>query len=281
MNAPLPLAALQRWMLAVITHPAGARAGDAQAQLDKLILPSRQQSAAERMAVYSSAYFARLLEVLRELFPCLRFAVGDELFDQFAVQYVEAHPPGSYTLHRLADEFAEFLEATRPRDDDWLGFVVDLARLEHAIDQVFDGPGPELTSGPRAFRGNELTLASNQLPAKDSRPPGVTLVPGFRLLTFRFPVSSYFTAWKAGEQPAWPAARQQHVALLRRDYIVRRHELTPIQFDLLSRLAAGQTLDQSLAAIAVQYGSIDDLAADVECWFTHWSAAGFFLATDS
>ncbi len=260
MTAPLPLDDLQRWMLAAITQPAGV---DRVAQLDEVILPSRQQSAAERLAVYSIAYFARLLEVLRDLFPCLRFAVGDELFDQFAVEYLQAHPPSSYTLHRLADRFAEFLEATRPRDDDSMAFVVDLARLEHALDEVFDGPGPE------------------EAPKKDSRPlfngsMPLALVPGLRLLAVRFPVSTYFTAWKASTNPRWPAASEQFVALLRRDYIVRRYELSRLEFDLLSHLAVGKSLDDSLAAIAAQAPSLDDLAGDVQRWFTHWSAEGFF-----
>jgi hypothetical protein len=261
MTAPLPLAELQRWMLAAITDPAGAAAGP---QLDDVILPSRQQSPAERLAVYSSAYFARLLEVLRELFPCLRYAVGEELFDQFASEYLQAHPPASYTLHRLADRFPEFLEATRPADDDSLAFIVDLARLEHAIDQVFDGPGPETES------------AAGGDPAA-----GVALVPGLVLLKFRFPASTYFTAWKAGQQPAWPAPGEQYLALLRRDYIVRRHELTPVQFQLLSSLSAGHTLEESLAAIAPHEASIDasidELAEDVRRWFTHWAASGLLV----
>jgi hypothetical protein len=258
MPDPLPLRTLQTWMLAVITHPAGVAAGEAAAggpRLADVILPGPLQSAAERMAVYSSAYFARILEVLRELFPCLRFAVGDEVFDQFAVGYLQRHPPASYTLHRLADQFAEFLEATRPQGDAATGFVVDLVRLEHAIDQVFDGPGPE----------------------KDSRPLfDLSLIPGFRLLAFRFPVSTYFTAWKAGERPPWPEPQTQYVALLRRDYIVRRHELTDLQYELLGHLAAGRSLDASLAAIAGRAASIDQQADDVRRWFTHWSAAGFF-----
>ena len=288
MTAPLALDSLQRWMLAVITHPAGVAAGAATgegrlAALDEAILPSLRQTAAERMAVYSSAYFARLLEVLRELFPCLRHAVGDELFDTFAVEYLQAHPPASYTLHRLADRFADFLETTRPADDGSLAFVVDLARLEHAIDQVFDGPGPETGSG--VFGGAKSTILVDSTPPKTPDPLAtavatgqapLALVPGLRLLAFRFPVSTYFTAWKAGRQPAWPAASEQFVALLRRDYIVRRHELSPVQFQLLGRLAAGQSLDDSLAALAAHASSIDDLARDVQQWFTHWSASGFF-----
>ena len=281
MPEPLPLRALQTWMLAVLTHPAGVAAGAAAAgdlQLEDVIQHGPQQSAAERMAVYSSAYLARLLEVLRELFPCLRFAVGDEVFDQFALGYLRRHPPASYTLHRLADQFAEFLEATRPQEDAATGFVVDLVRLEHAIDQVFDGPGPEPGSG--VFCGNDPSIIASDSTAKDSRPPRVApqvrLIPGFRLLAFRFPVSTYFTAWKAGERASWPEPQPQYIALLRRDYVVRRHELTAAQYELLGHLAAGRSLDDSLAAIAGEAELIDALSEDVRRWFTHWAAAGFF-----
>src|SRR5205823_13015976 len=128
---------LQQWMLAAIAQPDGIDA----TRLEETILPSRQQSAGQRLAVYSHAYVARLLDVLRELFPCTRFAVGDELFDQFAAGYLQAHPPHSYTLADLANKLADYLDATRPAD--WGSFVVELVRLEQAIDRIFDGPGPE------------------------------------------------------------------------------------------------------------------------------------------
>jgi hypothetical protein len=244
-------------MLAAITHPAGVEAGAGEA-VEKIILPSRQQSAAERLAVYSSAYFARLLDVLHELFPCLRFAVGNELFDQFAVSYLRAHPPQSYTLHALADRFAEHLESSRPAGEAWSAFVVDLARLEHAIDQVFDGPGPEgLEPGP--------LLADENGPLR--------LAPGLRLLALRFPVSTYFTSWKADQRPAWPPPGEQFVALLRRDYVVRRYELSRPQFELLSWLAAGHSLADSLAEVAQQLEP-----ADIQRWFTVWAAEQFFIA---
>jgi hypothetical protein len=258
---PASLDEHQRWLLTAITHPAGVAAG-APSEVTEVILPSRQQSASERLAVYSHAYFARLLEVLRELFPCVRYAVGDELFDEFAVGYLVAHPPASYTLHRLADQFADHLEATRPKGNEQFAFIVDLARLEHAIDQVFDGPGPEDLPPP-----DPAELAAGH----------IALVPGCQLLAFRFPASSYFTAWKAGDKPAWQAPGEQFIALLRRDYIIRRYELTRTQFDLLSYLAAGHPLEDSLAAIATS-ASLNDLAAEVRRWFEFWTAERFFVA---
>jgi hypothetical protein len=244
---------LQQRMLQAITQPDGVDPR----QIEDQYLPSQQQSSAERLAVYQHAYLARLLDVLRELLPCTRFAVGDDLFDQFATGYLGRYSPHSYTLARLAEHWAEYLDETRPADADWGGFVVELSRLEQAIDRIFDGPGPE-------------GLPPFSLPLDASGDLRLTLVPGFELHAFQFPVSNYVTAWKAGQQPAWPDRREQFIALFRRDYIVRRYELTREQFELLSAISYGKTLGESLASLK------DASPEDIRCWFNVWSAAGFF-----
>jgi hypothetical protein len=248
-----PLVDLQNWLLSVIIQP---EMTDADA-IGQAILPSHQQSPTERLAVYQQAYLARLLSVLRELFPCTRFAVGDELFDDFAAGYLRRYPPHSYTLGRLADKWVDYLDESRPADADWSGFVVELARLEQAIDRIFDGPGPE-------------QLPPFILPPNPTDDLQLTLAPGFELHAFAFPVSAYFTAWKADTRPAWPERGEQFVALFRRDYIVRRLELDRAQYDVLSRLARGQTLAESLQ------GAADASPEQVRGWFTSWAAAGFF-----
>lgn len=252
-GTPSPLSNLQHWLFEGITCPDGVGQG----AIDDAILPSRQQTSAERLAVYQHAYLARLLEVLRELFPCTRFAVGDDLFDQFAAAYLRRYPPTSYTLGRLADHWALYLDETKPADADWGRFVVEVAQLEQAIDRVFDGPGPE-------------ALPPFSLPADAGGDLRLAFVPGLELHAFQFPITTYFTAWKAGEMPSWPDRREQFIALFRRDYIVRRHELSREQFELLAALMRGGSLAESLA----EFPGADP--ADVRSWFAKWAAAGFF-----
>lgn len=109
----------------------------------------------------------------------------------------------------------------------------------------------------------------------------LSLVPGFQLLAFRYPVSSYYTTWKRGEEPPLPAPAQQHIGLFRRDYIVRRHELTALQHSLLAALQAGETLEQALALIApkaLEAGqTAETLAAQLRAWFEEWTRAEFFV----
>src|SRR5512145_302951 len=124
-TSPLSLNNLQRGLLEAVTRPNIDLRG-----FEDEILPSQQQTARERLAVYQHAYLARLLDVLRELFPCTLFAVGDDLFDQFAASYLRRYPPHSYTLGRLADQWVAYLDETRPPNADWGEFVVELSRLE-------------------------------------------------------------------------------------------------------------------------------------------------------
>lgn len=260
---------LQHWLLNSITAPTTAQ------NIDTYLLPSQNQSPADRLAVYQHAYLARLLEVLQSLFPCTRFAVGEDLFDQFAAGYIQTHPPHSYTLAHLADKFANYLDATRPPD--WGAFLVELVRLEQAIDRIFDAPGPE-------------NLPPFTLPTTADASLTLSLVPGCELHAFHYPVSTYYTSWKSwvavgrtanhgsNDPPSWPAPQNQFLALFRRDYIVRRYELTPTQFTLLTALHSAATLEDALAAAANNNpNDLDTLAHNFQSWFTFWAAERFFI----
>src|SRR5580704_19185826 len=149
---------IQRWLQAVIMHPDGVEAGiespEARSEIDvtpdrieQVVDPSKRRTSVERIEVYANAYYARLLECLRDEFPALLHAVGEEVFDGLAFGYLQSYPSRSYTLSELSRQFAQYLEETRPRDDDdangspsWPDFMIDLARLERCYSEVFDGP---------------------------------------------------------------------------------------------------------------------------------------------
>ncbi len=118
-NPPSPTNALgqiQRWMQSVIMHPVGIAEGiesdEARGQIDigtsdveSVVTRSRQLTAIERLQIYGNAYFARLLECLREEFPVLKHALTEEVFDAFAVGYLQQYPSRSYTLFELGSNF--------------------------------------------------------------------------------------------------------------------------------------------------------------------------------
>jgi hypothetical protein len=278
------LSQIQRWMQAVITHPGGAEQGldsdEARAELDVLpadveqvISPSQQQSSLERLAIYAQAYFARLLECLRAEFPMTVEAIGEELFDEFAVEYLRRHPSQSYTLDRLGASFAQFLAETRPRSDDedhsWLDFLPDLARLEWYIAEVFDGPGAEQLT---RLSHDELTT----IPPESWSDIRLVSVPCLRIVKFAFPIDAYYRALRAKEEPLPPARGTTWLAITRRDYVVRHYPLSEAEATLLSGLVAGRPLGESIERAAPADGDFDRFAAQLRGWFHHWSAEGFF-----
>jgi hypothetical protein len=137
--------------------------------------------------------------------------------------------------------------------------------LESAIDEVFDGPGPE-----RERPLDAASLAALGAAAADSL--RLRVAPGLRLLAFAFPLNDFYSAFRSGAAAAMPAPEPTWLALYRRDYIVRRMPLTQPGFDVLQALASGE----SLAAALAKSGSAT--AADVQAWFQAWTAAGLLLA---
>lgn len=291
-GSPRSLDVVQRWFQAVVTHPDGVEGGveseEAQrlirlnrAELEAVIGRSRNLTAAERMGIYANAYYARLLECLASFFPVLQKALGDEVFEGFAFEYLQHYPSKSYTLDRLGESFARFLEETRPEPEEgeepgavgWPDFLIDLAVFEWNLNRVFDGPGVE---------GKPLLTAEllQSFPAERFAGARLIPVPCLRLLAFRFPVNAYYTAARHagdGEELAIPDPQPEHVALTRRDFVVRRFSLTPPQHALLEKILAGAPVGEAIAA-AAEISGLDDeaLGAELQAWFRLWVAEGFF-----
>ena len=278
-------------MQSVITHPLGIEAGiesaKAQSEMDigpqqveQVIERSKARSSIERLEVYGNAYFARLMECMGEFFPATVHALGRELFDQFAWEYLNRYPSQSYTLGRLADRFLIFLEETRDEfeersqqtDEDgvsWSDFYIDLARLEWTIEQVFDGPGVEKES---LLSTEELAkVGAERWPAARLQP-----VVCLRLLQLKYPVNDYYTAFRSHQSPEIPAPSPTFLALTRRQYVVRRFSLSQPQFTLLDSLVRGEQVGAAIESAAETVEDWDDFAAQLQVWFRWWSSEGFF-----
>ena len=154
---------------------------------------SRNLTAAERMGIYANAYYARLLECLASFFPVLQKALGADVFESFAFEYLQHYPSKSYTLDRLGESFARFLEETRPEPEEGeeagSGGVAGLPDRPHRLrvepqpglrrprrrgEAAADGRAPAVVPGRALRRG---AAGAGALPAAARLP-----VPGQRLL---------------------------------------------------------------------------------------------------
>lgn len=274
-------------MQGVLTHPGGAEAGVASAAsqvllplspeaLQTVIARSRALTSLERLEIYARSYYARLLECLRTDFPMFVRAVGEAAFDQLAREYLQCYPSRSYTLHRLGENFARFLEETRPLTDlggsDWPRLLVELAELEWALGEVFDGPGSEGTP-PGDFSSLE------RLSPEEFARGRVLTSPSLRLLAFQFPVSDYWGRLKQEGAAPPPKAQSTWLALVRVDYVVRRHELSEPEFLILQGLQSGRSVADSIADGAGRFiGDPSELAGRLGQWFADWRRGGLVTA---
>jgi len=278
---------LQRWMMSVITNPLGAEEGigsdearkeieTSAGEIEDVIQRSQALTSIERLDVYSNGYYARLLECMQSFFPGLLYALTEDVFNQFTMGYLQNFPPHSYTLNRLADHFVEYLEATRPDSDsdsdlpaDWPEFLIDLARLELAIDRVFDGPGFESsqTLRPEDLQG----VDPDDWPSMRLR-----LAECLCLLEFKFPVNDYYSEYRRGDEPTLPDPEVTFAALSRLDYVVHRFNLSRDQHALLSVLDEGATIGEAIEQVAEITEDLDSLAENLQQWFFTWAEHGFF-----
>lgn len=270
---------LERWMLEVVTHPDGAAAGvrarrarrllpAAARRLDSVVLPSKTLSAVERLDIYAHMYYARLLEILDSEYPVTRRVLGPEAFTRAARDFLVRHPSHDRTLNALSAGFPSFLARRGPRDGRHR-FAAEVARVERAMEDVFDAPQAEpLAAADFAAIGpgdwHRLRLQLN---------------PALRMLELRYPVNRYMNAVRStGGRPRIPGARRSFVLVHRRAYQVFRRDQEPAQWRLLAALAAGRTVARAVRAAARgRRARPERLAGLLGGWFREWAAAGLFV----
>jgi hypothetical protein len=280
---------IQHWMQAAIMHPDGVVAGmetpEARAAIDagsadELLTRSKALTAVERLGIYGSAYYLRLLECMREEFPAVTHCLGEETFNSFAAAYLQKYPSRSYTLCQLGAKFPQFLVETRPEREEgepevsWPEFLADLALFEWTFREVFDGPGTE---------GKEILDEAKIRAVPPERWPEARLIPApcLRLLALRFPVHEYHAEVREEKSPHVPEPAETLLAMTRRNYVVRHSPLTAPEYRLLNSLVAGRCVGEAITEVAQSASApLDQLAENLHDWFRRWAALGCFQAVE-
>ncbi|MEW6284254.1 MAG: hypothetical protein AB1758_36910, partial [Candidatus Eremiobacterota bacterium] len=173
--------------------------------------------------------------------------------------------------NRLGDHFAGWLEhSPEPRGAQAAplkkrAFLVDLARLELAICQVFDeAETPVLTSEQVAAVPWETWERARLLP-----------IAALRLLRFDYPVHGYLKAVLSEGEPPPLRKKENFVVVWRQRYSVWRMPLTGPQYRLLDSLRAGTPLAEALGQFPrLRPGTVFQ-------WFQDWVSEGFFQSVES
>lgn len=240
------------------------------APAESVIWPSGTLQPAQRVKIYADAYFARLVEALEEDFPAVARLLGDRAFHRLCRAYLERHPSRSRSLNPLGRKLPEFLSGrvALPRRE----AARDLARLEVAMSEVFDGDAVEPLQTADFGRIAPAKLARARL----------VFVPTFRLLELDHAANAYVDAVRQERDVVPPLKRKRSwIAVYRKEFQVWRLDLKESGHAALSALHRGRTVaDAAAAAARCWKGRPEQLQSRIRQWFGEWVSEGFFVKTN-
>jgi hypothetical protein len=215
-----------------------------------------------QLDIYREQFWIRHVNCLREDFPVLLALVGDEKFEAIVRDYLAAHPPKKFQLRHLGEDLADFLAT---RDDELLA---DLARLEWAFIDAFDAP-----DAPPLDPAVVAAIPEDAWPSAR-----LALHPSLQRMRLAFPTQKMRDAWWADKDrrpierlPRAPSS----VAVYRHAFLLYSEEMDPLAYDMLDRLARGESLGAAGDALAEATGRGEEIESKIGEWFTRWAALGW------
>lgn len=289
----MTLAELQRAFLALITEPLAegdrmrprTRDGQSIKELaDVLVKPSARLTSFERLELYNTGYWFRILASLAEDFRGVRALVGDAAFRQLSAAYLDDCPP-PFDLGDLGARLAAWLREHPDYCGDRQALAADMARLEWAeIEASNAGEWPSLSSADLAALGED---------------PQLQLQPSLRLIELAYPLDDLLIEIREGAQrelshlasnavtavrqsevsklQAVPEPQPVHLAVHRHEGLVYFKRLPREGFIVLGALIEGRPLSDALAA-ALSASTMDpaELSDEAALWFADWASLGWF-----
>lgn len=246
------------------------------------IKPNDRLSSFERLEIYNRQYWFRAVAAVAEDYPALHAVFGEKHFDRLVRAYLQENPSTSFTLRNLGARLPQWLrehpEISRRRH----ALALDVARLEWAYVEAFDGA---------SYR--PLSILDMQGLVGDST---LTLQPHLQLLDVQHPVDEWVLAVRQGgaqvtrdnslvreqRQSLRRSRRPFYLAIHRCDDSVYYRRITREAFLLLTGLKKGRSLASAIESAFAGSGLSDaKQAARIGEYFAHASAQGWFCVNES
>jgi hypothetical protein len=251
----------------------------------RIIKPNDRLTSFERLEIYNKQYWYRVLSSLQEDFPGLRAVLGSRKFEEMCKAYVTDCPSRSFTLRNLGSQMVEWLE----KHPTWTGsrqlLALDMARLEWADIEAFDGKA-------------EPALKTEEVGAREDGAFRLQLQPYLQLLRLHYPVDDLLLQVRKEEDTDFASnafverKKKKHVqatvklkpaeiylAVHRVDDSVYFRRLDREEFAILSALRRGKTLAQAIGlGFRGSKTAVAKRAEHVQSWFQHWATLGWFCS---
>jgi hypothetical protein len=274
------LALLQNWLKTVVTTPGYLPQKLGQARhlhgLDETEVVSNEGKASvyARLNVYTSGYLLRLLDCMYADYAISKKFMGDEVFDSFAKAYLLYHPSTSFTLYDLGKAFPDFLNKTKPPEqeggdpafEEFMAIPIALARLERARQEAMRAPGTE----DKLQLEYEISIQNILFNTLKITTPGC-----LQLLELDFPMVKFFTSVYRDEEYEMPSPQKTFTAVSRKNYRVSMCDITENQHMLLTFIQTGDSLYDAINTTA-SFCKIpaSTLMTDVYLWLPKFQANG-------
>ena len=281
----MTLLELQRRMAADVTRPLTQdfqMQSEGEVSAESYIKPNDRLSSFDRLEIYNRQYWLRVIAAVTEDFSALQAVVGARKFDQLVLAYLRENPSTSFTLRNLGAKLPTWLAAHPEFCSPRRQLAVNVAQLEWAYIEAFDGAAkPALSETDFAKLTGDSTLS---------------LQPHLQLLSLSYPVDelvlavhevrptldivSNAVAERRQPQRVRPRSIRRaaiFLAVHRFGNVVYYRRLEREAYLLLSALQRQRTLADAIAlAFANSTLSPDEQAAKIQSYFAHAAEVAWF-----
>jgi hypothetical protein len=278
----MKLLELQRRMAADVMRPLTSSDRIAPKTGAGYVKPNARLTSLERLEIYNRQYWFRVIDSMYEDFAGLCAILGTRVFDRLAKAYLSENPSQSFTLRNLGSRLEDWLRRNSDYAGSKLAMALDMARLEWAHIQAFDGAaakmlGPEdlieLSPALRIGLQPYISLLELQYPVDDLR---------IRINEVSEEHGAASNAVRKNKERGvlrkFSSLKPQRIflAVHRLDFSVYYRRLTEEEFHLLAALREGFSIGEAVEA-SLEDSSIplDELRQKLETWFRTWSELGW------
>ena len=239
-----------------------------------LIKSGGELSPVERLEIYREQFWLRHTASLGEDFPGVSGILGQASWRRLIEDYLDAHPPTSFTLRDLGLQLPEYIAGRLELEPELRMLCTDMARLERGYIEIFDA-ADALPISPGAIAA---------VPEHAWARARLVTHPALRLLSLNYPVAELRRQLIEAKNDAGPRPqREPHCLLLfrdsQRDLQMFHERLSAGAHALLAALMNSRSLlaacEQAQAEVP---GESSIIAENVGPWFESWAARGFITA---
>ncbi|PCJ59709.1 MAG: hypothetical protein COA79_09905 [Planctomycetota bacterium] len=238
------------------------------------IIPLKNLSGKERLLTYNQQYWFRLFSTMQSEFPLLCNLLNYEAFNKLISHYLDENSSESFSLTNLSNRLLDFLKNSR----DWTQYPILLEATELELIHIESFDALQLS--------NELQLVPmtvKEIHLIESK--GLAFQPSCTL--FHEHWNLVFSRHQAIEQleeeediiELEPLLEESFWCIFRKDNIVEEEQISFIQYELLSLLKNGHSLNDALVSIENSATEQDLILIEknLSSWFARWVSLGWFV----